>query len=106
MGIGILNTPRFRNTRNIAEIECLEARQKPNVKNTLNRYSAASRAAYLQSAYNSHVFQEKISIRKFNTCNFNSSNCGIFPYPEKPIPTTVNQFGVFSGGSGRMANNF
>jgi hypothetical protein len=106
MHIGILNTPRFRNTRNQQEIACLEARQKPNVKNTLNHSANISRSSYLQSAYNSHRFQSKISVRKHNTCNFDSSNCGIFPYPTTQIPTKTNQFGVFIGGSGRMLRNF
>jgi hypothetical protein len=106
MHIGILNTPRYRKTRNEQEIECLEARRKPNVKSTLNQSRHISKSSYLQSAYNTHKFQQKISVRQFNTCNFSKKNCGTFPYPSKQIPTKVNQFGVFSGGSDRMLTNF
>lgn len=106
MHIGILNTPRFRSTRNQQEIACLLARQKPNVKNMLNHSAAFSRAAYLQNAYGSHRFQQKITVRAYNTCNNNPSNCGTFPYPQTQLPTKVNQFGVFVGGSGRMSSNF
>lgn len=106
MFIGILNTPRFRNTRNRQQIACEVARQQLNVKNTLNQSRNITRSSYLQSAFNSHRFNRKVSIREYNTCNFNNSNCGVYPYPSKPIPTKVNQFGVFSGGSGRMLSNF
>lgn len=106
MFVGTLNTPRYRNTRINQQIACKEARQKNNIKNTLNQSKNVSRSSYLQSAYNSHRFQQKLNVRQYNTCNFNVSNCGIFPYPSKPIPTKTNQFGVFVGGSRRMPTNF
>lgn len=104
--MGMLNTPRYRNTRNQQEIACFLARQKSNVKNTLNHSATISRAAYLQGAYNSHRFQSKITVREYNTCNYSTSSCGTFPYPPSQLPTKVNQFGIFVGGRGRMATNF
>jgi hypothetical protein len=106
MHIGILNTPRFRNTRNQQQIACLEARQLPNTKSTLNNSRFISRASYLQSAYNSHRFQRKISVKEYNTCDNNANKCGVYPYPNKQIPIEVNQFGVFVGGKTRMPSNF
>lgn len=103
---GMLNTPRYRNTRNQQQIACFEARQAQNIKNTLTNGVHISRASYLQSAFNNHRFQQKISVRQYNSCNFNPSNCGTYPYSNKQLPIETNQFGVFSGGSGRMASNF
>lgn len=106
MPYGMLNTPRFRNTRNQQQIACLEARQTSNVKSTLNQSRLISKASYLQSAFRNHRFQQKISVKQYNSCDYNASNCGNYPYPKKQLPIKTNQFGVFSGGSGRMASNF
>jgi len=106
MHVGILNTPRFRNTRNQQQIACFSARQSPNIKTVSTSSGTMSRAAYLQSAYNANRFQRTITVRQQNTCDNDPANCGTFPYPNQQIPTTVNQFGVFSGGKRKMIGNF
>lgn len=102
----MLNTPRYRNTRAKQRVDCIEARKAPNVKTTLNESRHISRASYLNSAFNIHRFQQKISVAKYNSCNNNASNCGVYPYPKEQLPIKPNQFGVFVGGTGRMASNF
>lgn len=102
----LLNTPRHRNTRAINNLICIEPLSQPNIKNTLNNSRYISYANYLHLAYKIHKYDTLITVRDYNTCGGNATNCGRFPYPNTPIPTKVNQFGTFLGGTKRMLKNF
>lgn len=102
----MLNTPRHRNTRLKQGFKCIDSLKQYNVKNTLNSSKNISYANYLHLAYKIHHYDRLITVRDYNTCGGDVNNCGRFPYPNQQLPTHINQFGVFVGGTGRMIANF